>query len=162
MRIIKWLLATVVSLLATALFAGQLGFLRGTAPSDLGVHGGLLKPPSLTPNSVSSQADLYPDHPQKRYASIAPLVFQGDGDQAMTRLTTIIQNSARVEIVRQEPGYLYAQSTSALLRFTDDVEFSLDRTAHVIHMRSASRLGREDFGVNRERLEKIRAQFEKN
>jgi len=43
--------------------------------------------------------------------------------------------------------------------FVDDVEFLLDEKAGVIHVRSASRLGRSDFGVNRDRVETIRRQI---
>ena len=64
MRIFWFILALTVVLAAVIFLLGQLGFLRGRAPTDLGVRDGLLKQPALTPNSVSSQAHLYPDHPQ--------------------------------------------------------------------------------------------------
>ncbi|OYU33040.1 MAG: hypothetical protein CFE39_00940 [Comamonadaceae bacterium PBBC2] len=162
MRIV-WILVAVILVLAAALFLlGQLGFLRGRAPSDLGVRDGRLKPPALTPNSVSSQADLYPSHPQQAFASIQPLKFSGDANQAMARLVALLHNTKGMVVIAQEPEYVYAQSTTALLKFTDDVEFAVDREAHVIHVRSASRIGRKDFNVNRARVETIRAQFEKN
>ena len=67
-----WFVGLVVILLpAVVFFAGQFGMLKGKAPGDLGVHNGRLKPPSNTPNSVSSQAGLYPEHPQRGYADIA-------------------------------------------------------------------------------------------
>lgn len=162
MRIV-WLLVALILGFAAALFlVGQLGFLRGRAPSDLGVRDGRLKPPALTPNSVSSQADLYSTHPQRAYASIQPLKFRGDADHAMAHLVKLLNNIQGMVIIAQEPEYVYAQSTTALLKFTDDVEFAIDREAHVIHVRSASRIGRKDFNVNRTRIETIRAQFEKN
>jgi uncharacterized protein (DUF1499 family) len=65
-------------------------------------------------------------------------------------------------IITRDAGYLYAESSTPLLKFTDDLEFWLDRPAGVIQLRSASRLGRKDFNVNRERIEKIRAQFTQN
>jgi uncharacterized protein (DUF1499 family) len=46
-----------------------------------------------------------------------------------------------------------------LMRFVDDAEFYLDEKAGVIHVRSASRLGSSDFGVNRARIESIRAKL---
>lgn len=147
---------------ATLVLAGQLGLLRGRAPNDLGVRNNRLKPPSRSPNSVSSQADLYADHPQKGYASIAPLQFTGDADLAMARLAGILKDSAHTVVVSQAPDYIYAQSTTQVFKFTDDIEFWLDRPANVIHVRSASRLGRKDFNVNRQRVETIRAQFAKN
>jgi uncharacterized protein (DUF1499 family) len=116
----------------------------------------------VTPNSVSSQADLYPNHPQRDYARIDPLRFTGDADKAMEKLAGILRNFDRTEVVTQESDYIYAQSTTPLLKFTDDVEFWLDRPAGVIQVRSSSRLGRKDFQVNRQRVETIRAQFTGN
>ena len=62
-------------------------------------------------------------------------------------------------VVEERPGYLYAEFTTRWLRFVDDVEFLLDEPTAMIHLRSASRLGRRDFGVNRERIETIRARM---
>ena len=157
---ILWFLALLVVVLALVLIiAGQMGLLAGKAPSRLGVTDGRLKPPSSTPNSVSSQASLYPDHPQQAYAAIAPLTFKGDGEAAIKQLAQVLTQMPRTVIVTQNADYLYAQSTTALLKFTDDVEFWLDKPNHVIQVRSSSRLGRKDFGVNRARVEAIRAAF---
>jgi uncharacterized protein (DUF1499 family) len=65
----------------------------------------------------------------------------------------------RSRIVKTEDTYIHAEFTSAIFRFVDDVEFYLDDTAKTIHMRSASRVGKSDFGVNRKRMEKVRAHF---
>lgn len=160
---VVWFIALVAVVIAALLFlAGQLGMLKGTQPSDLGVKGGRLKPPAHTPNSVSSQADLYPNHPQARYAAIAPLDYQGDAKAAMAKLVGVLQAQPGTVIVSQTDDYLYAQSTTQLLRFTDDVEFWLDATQQKIQVRSASRIGRKDFGVNRQRIEAIRAQLNTN
>ena len=157
---ILWFIALLVVVLALVLvIAGQMGLLAGKAPSRLGVADGRLKPPSSTPNSVSSQASLYPDHPQQAYAAIAPLSFKGDGEAAIKQLAQVLTQMPRTVIVTQNADYLYAQSTTALLKFTDDVEFWLDKPNHVIQARSSSRLGRKDFGVNRARVEAIRAAF---
>ena len=157
---ILWFLALLVVVLALALIiAGQMGLLAGKAPSRLGVTDGRLKPPSSTPNSVSSQASLYPDHPQQAYAAIAPLTFKGDGEAAIKQLAQVLTQMPRTVIVTQNADYLYAQSTTALLKFTDDVEFWLDKPNNVIQVRSSSRLGRKDLGVNRARVEAIRAAF---
>lgn len=141
--------------------AGQAGMLEGKAPANLGLVDGKLRPPSDTPNSVSSQADLYPDHPQHDYARIAPLTFSGDGQQAMQTLARVLSGMDETRVVKQEAGYIYAQSTTAWLRFTDDLEFWLDPVNNVIQLRSASRLGKKDLGKNRQRIESIRALFGK-
>ena len=153
--IILFVLAVaIVALLVLA--AGQIGLLRGKAPTDLGVKEGKLKRPSRTPNSVTSQADLWPDHPQKAYSAIAPFKASGDGSAEMKKITQALQAMPRTTIIQQEPGYIYAQSTTAALKFTDDIEFALDANKGIIDVRSASRLGRKDFGVNRARVEAVR------
>lgn len=157
MHIIAWLLIVVAALAALAVAAGQLGWLQGTPPVDLGVHDGRLKPPSMTENSVSSQTSLYPDHPQRRYAAIAPLALHGDGPATLARIKSIVAGMAGANVVRSEADYLYVQFTSKVLKFVDDTEFWLDPVNQVIQVRSASRVGRGDLGVNRKRIETIRS-----
>ena len=160
MKIIAYIAVLIGALALALVAAGQLGFLAGQMPSDLGVHQGKLKPPSLTPNSVSSQAALYPDNPQRVYADLPPLNYTGDGKAAMARLAGIVSTMARTTVVTSEPTYLYAQCRTQLLGFTDDVEFYLDEPARVIQVRSASRMGKGDMGVNRKRVAALRAKFE--
>ena len=160
MKILRYVAVIIVLLAVLLVAAGRLGFLAGQTPPDLGVHNGRLKPPSVTPNSVSSQADLYPDNPQRAYAEVAPFKYTGDGKAAMARLAGIVGHMERITIIKNQPGYLYAQCRTRWLRFTDDLEFYLDEPAGVIQVRSASRLGKGDLGVNRARVEALRWQFE--
>jgi len=149
----------IVPLLLLA--AGQFGLLSGSAPNDLGLKSGKLKPPSKTENSVSSQAA---DWPQGEYASeyarIAPLAIHGDGAATMARLRTIVAAWPGATLVEERPDYLRAEFSTRWLRFTDDAEFWLDPAAAAIQVRSASRLGRKDFGVNRARIEAIRVRLD--
>lgn len=154
--LILFVLAIAIVALAL-LIAGQAGLLKGKAPDDLGIKDGKLKRPSRTQNSVTSQADLWPDHPQKAYSSIAPFKASGDGSAEMTKIADALKAMPRTTIVKQTPAYIYAQSTTQLLKFTDDVEFALDAGKGSIDVRSASRLGQKDFGVNRARIEAIRS-----
>ncbi|MBK7675470.1 MAG: DUF1499 domain-containing protein [Candidatus Accumulibacter sp.] len=156
MRIFKWIGASVALFAALVLFAGQLGLFQGTQPDDLGVRDGRLKPPSKTANSVSSQARLWPDHPQRETAWIAPLALRGDGPATMTRLKALLQAQPGVSIVESRADYLYAQYTTRLMKFVDDAEFWFDPAHGVIQVRSSSRVGRHDFGVNRQRIEALR------
>ena len=148
----------VVGLPAAALVAGQLNMLSGRRPQDLGERDGLLKPPAAAAwNSVSSQAAR---HPHTDYHEIAPLPYQGDRSAAFSRLAAIVEATPGATVITSQPGYLYAEFQTPLLKFVDDVEFLLDQPASVIQMRSASRLGRKDFGANRKRLEAIRQRFD--
>ena len=153
---LKWLLLTPLALGLLALIAAQLGLLRGQAPANLGLSEGKLKPPSKTENSVSSQADLWPEHPQRDYARIAPLVLVGDGAATLARIQDVVRGMRGAQVVKAEGDYLYATFSTPLMKYTDDVEFWFDRSAGVVQVRSASRLGRKDFGVNRARIEAIR------
>jgi uncharacterized protein (DUF1499 family) len=157
LTILKILVLTIAGLAIALLAAGQAGMLRGTAPTDLGLKNGQLKPPNNSPNSVSSQAARHPSHPFRAYADITPLAYTGDGAAAFARAVAIVKAMPGTTVVEEKPGYLYAQCQTRWLKFVDDLELALDETARVIHVRSASRLGEGDMGVNRKRVEAIRA-----
>ena len=147
-------------ILVLALILVQVGMLRGSRPVDIGVSNGRLKPPSPTPNSVSSQAGLYPDHPQRAYAEIAPLPLKNaSGPASLQALAAVLGAIPGITLVEQRPDYLYAQAETRWMKFTDDLEFWFNPARGVIELRSASRLGGKDFGVNRERIESIRAAY---
>lgn len=113
-------------------------------PADLGVKNGRFAPCRPSPNCVSSQAD-----PSDREHYIAPL------RASMEEIRKAVESLPRTRIVLAHSNYLYAEFRSRLLGYVDDVEFFFDGA--LIQVRSASRLGRRDFGVNRARVEKIRA-----
>ena len=159
MFILKWLLIAVVVLVIAAVLAAQFGLLKGKMPVDLGVRNGQLKAPSDTNNSVTSQAGLHPNSPMRAKAEIAALPMAGDTATTMARLQTVLTSMPGARIVKTEPTYLYAQFTTRLMKYVDDVEFAIDEPAQLIHVRSASRLGREDLNTNRNRIEAIRAKL---
>jgi uncharacterized protein (DUF1499 family) len=119
-------------------------------PQNLGARDGRLAPCKRSPNCVSSQAD-----PADRQHYIAPLAFAG----TLAELRRAIERLPRVAVIAETSEYLYAEFRTPLLRFVDDVEFM--KAGSVVHVRSASRLGRRDFGVNRRRVEEIRALLRK-
>ena len=124
-------------------------------PGNLGVTDGRLAPPKRTPNSVSSQTDAADG---EHY--IAPIPFKGDALAAMAAVRKAVESTYGATVIRHEGNYLYAEFRTKVMRFVDDVEFFFDDKAGLIHVRSASRLGRRDFGVNRARVEAIRARVE--
>ena len=158
-KLMTWLLLGLLVLVAAPFAAGRAGLLSGKEPANLGVKDGRLKRPSRTENSVSSQAGLHPDHPMKAYAEIAPIQFAGEGVAAIERIRRIVESTEGARVVRAEREYLYAQFQTRWLKFVDDVEFFADEGAKVVHVRSASRIGRRDYGVNRARIEAIRTRF---
>jgi uncharacterized protein (DUF1499 family) len=142
---------------AGLLVGAQAGLLRGSPRGPLGVVDGKLQRPSRTENSVSSQSALWPGHPMQASADIAPLALLAAGGAAtMARLQAAVAAMPGARIVEARPDYVYAQFETKLLKFVDDVEFWLDPVANVVQVRSASRFGRKDFGVNRGRIEAIR------
>ena len=160
MKLLQVLLYSLLGLVALLLVAAQFGALTGKRPADLGVKDGRLKPPSLSPNSVSSQAVLYPEHPQRTYAAIDPLPLKSTGASAsLQALTQVLQAIPGVTVVERKPDYLYAQSQTRWLKFVDDMEFWVNPNRSSIEVRSASRLGRKDFRVNRQRIEAIRQAY---
>ena len=157
MFIVKWFFIVVAVVVVGAIGAGQLGLFQSSAPTDIGVRDGRLKPPSSTDNSVTSQAALYPDHPQRSYSTIAPLALRGDGSATLAKIKTIVEAMPGARVVSSQPDYLYAQYTTQLMKYVDDVEFWFDPAAQVVQVRSASRVGKGDLGVNRKRVEAVRA-----
>lgn len=126
----------------------------GKRPSHLGVTDGRLARPKSTPNCVSSQAD-----PADTGHYIAPIEFTGSAIEALAAIRRIVEGTERTLVVGHEANYLYAEYKSKLMGYVDDVEFLASEKDGVIHVRSASRLGRRDYGVNRARIETIRDRF---
>jgi uncharacterized protein (DUF1499 family) len=119
------------------------------ASSSLGVNNGHLAACPASPNCVVSQ-----DGDSKH--AIDPIVYHVDRDQARETLLKVLTVVPRTEVIEQTDNYIYALSKSRIFKFIDDVEFYFPTNESVIHMRSASRIGDSDLGVNRRRLEQIR------
>lgn len=112
-----------------------------------------LPPCPRTPNCVSTQAT-------DKEHGIAPIRYDGPPAQAMQRLVAILRDIPRTTITNAEGDTVRAQFRTLVFRFVDDAVFIVDDTTKTIHFRSASRVGRSDLGVNRRRMEQIRAAFE--
>ncbi len=112
-----------------------------------------LKPCPASPNCVLSTAAADEKH------RVAPFPFTGPAADALARVKAAALWFPRTAVVEEKPGYLKMTFTSALFRFVDDVEFEVDEAAKVVNIRSASRVGHSDLGVNRKRVEAIRAKL---
>ena len=123
----------------------------GKRPDNLGVNNGKLANSPKSPNCVSSQTE-----PADTVHYIEPLTYTSTPEQALTNLKTVIESLPRTKIITETDNYLYAEFKTALMGYVDDVEFYIERDTQKIHVRSASRLGQSDLGVNRKRVETIR------
>lgn len=124
----------------------------GKRPRNLGVNDGRLASCGRRLNCVSSQAD-----PGDAQRYVAPIRFRGSAAEAIAASRRAVESMQRARVVSVEGNYLHAEFRSRLMGYVDDVELMLDAKAGVLHVRSASRLGRRDFGVNRARVEALRA-----
>lgn len=112
-----------------------------------------LAPCPFLPNCVSSRSDAAARH------RIEPFALSGDPVAAFTRLKAVLEEWPRTEIVTATEDYVHAVCRTRR-GFADDVEFRVHPEEGVIHVRSASRVGIGDFGVNRKRVEALRQRFQ--
>ena len=113
-----------------------------------------LAPCRNRPNCVCSRADAEARH------RVEPFAVSGDGAAAFGRLKELLAGMPRTAIVAATEEYVHAVCRTRL-GFADDVECRLCSTDGVIHVRSASRLGYYDFGVNRARVEALRQRLQR-
>jgi uncharacterized protein (DUF1499 family) len=91
--------------------------------------------------------------------TIEPLSYKGSFNDAKQALLSVITSLPRTKIIVDNDRYIHVTFTSRIMRFVDDVEFLFDDTNKQIHVRSASRVGYSDMGVNRKRVENLRKLF---
>ena len=153
MNKLEKLLITIASIslfVIIALFI--LGYMSHSGEADGLVEGRLKQCPDK-PNCVSSELVSDAEH------YIEPLVYSaGEAERVMPRLKTIIDEMGG-SIQVEETDYLAAIFTSSIFRFVDDLELRIDADQKTIHLRSASRVGHGDGGVNRKRVELLKNSF---
>lgn len=121
----------------------------GERPPHLGSVNSHLTECPLTPNCVSSFSKD-PEH------QISPLQFSSTPEKLIEDLKIILHETEEARIIITGEHYIYAEFTSKVFRFVDDVEFLLDPQTQTLHFRSASRIGHSDLGVNRKRIETLK------
>ena len=145
------IIAVAIPLLVVVLFF-VMGILS-QAGEPPGLVDGQLQPCPDRPNCVSSEVATDDSH------FIEPLTYSdAAAEQVISRLKDVIHNMGG-EIEVEGKGYLAATFTSSIFRFVDDLEIRLDSANNTIHLRSASRVGYSDRGVNRQRVEQLRSIF---
>ena len=120
---------------------------------ELGLINGQLRHCAATPNCVCSEWKV-------EGAYVEPLRYSTSAEDAWDTIKQTIDKTGGI-IVSEQNMYLHATYQTPLLRFIDDVEIRLDDELKLIHIRSASRVGRSDMGTNLERVAHIRSIFER-
>ena len=121
-------------------------------PPTTGLRDGRLAPCPATPNCVSTEAT---DERQR----VPPLPFAGAPHDALERLVRVVGAMRGARVAERRDGYLRVEFTTRVLRYVDDAEFLVDPEARVVRFRSASRVGRSDFGTNRRRMAEVARRF---
>ena len=137
---------TATLILAVALLSSC----SGEQPANLGLAESRLRTCPESPNCVSIEATDV-EH------SIDAFTLTADAEEAWQAVRRILAELPRTRIVAEGGNYLHAECTSRIFRFVDDLELQLRPADGVIAVRSASRVGRSDLGVNRDRVESLRA-----
>jgi len=148
LKMFSWLACSIVFLV---LAAALLSCISHVQKPQLGLRGSRLTPCPSTPNCVCSEhAD--------EHSFVAPLRHTGPPERAWQRAAESITGMGGT-ILHNDGQYLHAVFTSPFFRFVDDMELRLDDTQGTIQLRSASRVGYSDLGVNRKRVARLRALF---
>lgn len=103
-----------------------------------------------SPNCVSS------DSPEEGHRIEPYRIANVSPSAAWSDLQRVVESRPRTAVVRATDSYLHVEESSRILGFIDDVEFQLRPSEGIIAVRSASRVGHSDLGVNRRRVEEIR------
>lgn len=122
------------------------------APAGLGGPEGLQPCPDK-PNAVSS-SDPRPSH------HIAPFPCPMGQAEAIALIERMMAGHPRSSLVQRDGPYIHFECRSLLFRFIDDIEFLVDAPHGLVEVRSASRAGHSDLGVNRARVENLRRRWE--
>lgn len=142
----RWLVAAGVGLVVVI---GLSRVIWPPAPSTIGVRGGGLSPCPGTPNCV---------HTGLRHPAGTRGIFldsrTGRRD-LVDRLVEVIEEMPRTRVITVTDGYVHAEARSRVFRFIDDLELLILPDWELV-VRSASRVGRSDAGVNGRRVEELR------
>ncbi|MBD5769876.1 DUF1499 domain-containing protein [Marinomonas colpomeniae] len=144
---VRWIIAVIVVLIiglcVYVSFSNKL-------PDGLGVTDGLLKACPASPNCISTQAE-----PSDTIHYIEPIVFTGESKDAQLLIESYMLAKEHGRLVTSSFGYVHFEVKSQLIGYIDDVEFYFPEADSVVHVRSASRVGYSDMGVNRNRVRQI-------
>lgn len=140
------------SAIGVLMIMGLLSGCAGQPPEKRGLEDGNLLACPNTPNCVSTAK-----RPSERY--ISPFEYSRKREEAIAIMVEIVKELGNTKIREEKNGYLWVECSSKIFGFVDDLEIYFPPEKKVVYIRSASRLGYSDLGVNRKRLENIRERF---
>ena len=79
-----------------------------------------------------------------------------DTEKAFTELIQILENTPRLKIIEKEKNYIHAIATSRIMNFIDDIEIKSLNQSNIFQVKSSSRVGIYDLGVNKKRVQRLR------
>lgn len=124
------------------------------SPNNLGVNDGMLAKMPKKPNAVSSQTE-------EKDKKVEALEFKENLVDSKKKVIKAIESYGNAKIIKNETNYIYVVFTTGIMKYHDDVEFYFDESKKLIQIRSASRIGYSDMGLNRERYNKIKEVYYK-
>jgi len=151
-KIIIYSVLVIILGFIMALLISRFGLLEGSRPDNLGIHANSLYKCPEQQNCVVS-------HINRRHSleyEIDPLPYYLTPDESIGKIRKVLLDIKGIKIIIVKNNYLYAECKTPFLGFIDDFEVYCDKLTKQCLVRSASRLGFSDFGVNRKRIEKIR------
>jgi len=93
---------------------------------------------------------------------VEPIEYNVPATEIIAKFGALISAQGQTQVVKQDETYLHATYKTLLLGYIDDLELLLDQSTGVLHIRSASRIGKSDFGANRKRIEALRELLQRN
>jgi len=112
------------------------------------------------PISLSASELDYIDNNLTNCKLITNCTFQNwnvnDSEKAFTELIQILENTPRVKIIKKDKNFIHAIATSRIMKFIDDIEIKVLNKENIFQVKSSSRLGIYDLGVNKKRVETLR------
>ena len=80
-------------------------------------------------------------------------------EEPFEEIKSFIENTPRTEIVEIDGDYLHAEATSKWMKYVDDLEVSFLPDSNILLIRSESRVGESDLGVNQKRVDLLKSKM---
>ena len=106
----------------------------------------------ITPNQISANSNELPECVVKTHCVRENFKVK-DLEHAFNKATKIVSETPRTKIIEQTKSYLHAEAKTKWRRYTDDLLLKAIPEEGIIQVRSESRVGIGDNGVNQRRVD---------